>query len=107
MATRKSNIDGFGVPASGSGYSPPTPWRPAYAGEEVVYRDRRADIAILLGMLKPNPPSKKWAEELRAREESGERLLPVQASAWRAALNRGLRDRSPGDDDELIKEIDA
>lgn len=86
-------------------YRPPEAWRPN--DEKIVYRDRRADIAKLLAMLKPNPPSKKWAEELKAREEAGEVLLPVQASAWRAALHRGLRERSPGDDDEMIKEIET
>ena len=30
---------------------------------------------------------KAWAYSLKAREESGEKLLPVQAKAWRDALH--------------------
>lgn len=35
-------------------------------------------------------PSKIWAEALREREKSGERLTPFQKSAWREAL--GVRE---------------
>jgi hypothetical protein len=37
-------------------------------------------------MLKPNVVSRKWAEALRDREASGERLTPPQKAAWRTAL---------------------
>lgn len=35
-------------------------------------------------------PSRVWAEALREREQSGERLTPFQKSAWREAL--GVRE---------------
>ena len=34
----------------------------------------------------PSKGPKAWANALRAREEAGEKLLPVQRSAWRIAL---------------------
>ena len=34
----------------------------------------------------PDPDRRAWARKLKAEEESGEPLHPIQASAWRAAL---------------------
>lgn len=62
--------------------------------------EKAGDSTKIMAMLRPKPPSKAWAHELRARESRGERLLPQQARAWREALERGLPEREPGSDDE-------
>lgn len=41
---------------------------------------------------KARDPNRAWAEALRAREQSGERLTSYQKSAWREGL--GVRDDS-------------
>lgn len=81
-------------------YTPGQTWRPA--DEPIVYRDRRKLIAELKAQAGFMTPGHLWAEQLKAREESGEALLPAQSRAWREALANvaPVADRDPGSDDE-------
>lgn len=62
-----------------------------YPGTEVreLTRNDKLEILRRLQNIGRNP-SRVWAEALREREQSGERLTPFQKSAWREAL--GVRE---------------
>lgn len=64
----------------------------------------RMMIELMVRAIGRQPPTKLWAYELKAREEAGESLLYFQSRAWREALGCGLRDRTAGDDDEVVIE---
>lgn len=123
MATRKSNLDGMGQPAATSldpmlcadcGGSASIKFDGAWrcrlhysryrniTDVPAPGKDRRAEIAAMVVMLKNKKPSKQWAHDLRAREDRGEKLTATQSRFWREALRADLvaADRQPGEDDE-------
>jgi len=50
-------------------------------------KDRHAEIQAMIAMLGNKKPSKQWAIDLKAREESGEKLNYTQQRFWLEALN--------------------
>ena len=64
----------------------------AFGGQTRQIIDDQKFAIIRKAYEKARDPNRAWAEALRAREQSGERLTSYQKSAWREGL--GVRDDS-------------
>lgn len=53
---------------------------------------------------RPTPPPRAWAWKLKAREERGENLLPVQMDAWRVSLRYEIAEPTADLDPVAVRE---
>ena len=65
-------------------------------------QQKRDYIRKMLPSIGKGQGNLEWAYKLKAREEAGEALLPIQRTLWREALqNVHMAEREPGEDDEV------